>query len=520
METIKIKKRSHKYSGPIKISPFYRAFYIHFVYKSRFPYTHPFSTCILIVGDYPQKGGNHLMLQDLLTARKAAFKDYTELRAQVNATQRVTLLSGNMTANDQNATGGVSARVYKGGTFGFASAAAYNAESVGNVLTAATDNAVFMQKNVNKGLAPLPNIAGQRVGLKTTPHDPVNQALLIDFTKALDALIVRECKNLTSRTVVAHCLDIEKLLVAADGADSHWFQPRAMVYVMMTAETPDGDQVELLKPLGGFGRFDQLFTDPAAWLPEVNKLYEQLMDKREGVFANAGLQKCILHPDLAGMLAHEAIGHTVEADLVLGGSVAAHNLNKPVASELIDMIDFAHTAFGEPVPLPVYVDDEGVPAEDVNLIEKGVLKSFMHNRDSARHFGVKPQGNARAFTFSDEPLIRMRNTVILPGKDKLEDMIAGIDDGYFLVKTGNGQADATGEFMFSVDLSYEIKNGKLGKAIRETTMSGVAFDLLKTVDKVSDDMAWDLAGFCGKKQAMTVSCGGPALRCDVNLGGR
>ena len=144
----------------------------------------------------------------------------------------------------------------------------------------------------------------------------------------------------------------------------------------------------------------------------------------------------------------------------------------------------------------------------------------MHSRETARHFGVKPQGNARGFTFTDEPLVRMRNTAILPGKSKLEDMIASIDDGYYLVKTGNGQADTTGEFMFSVELGYEIKNGKLGKAIRETTISGVAFEMLKTVDMISDDMYWECNGFCGKKQPMTVSLGGPALRCDVNIGGR
>jgi TldD protein len=460
------------------------------------------------------------MLKDLLTAQKANFKDYTELRAQVNSTQRVVLLSGNMTDNAQSATGGVCARVYRGGTFGFASAAAYNPDSVADVLKAATNNALFMDTNVKRGKAPLPAVPAGNIGLKTIPRDPVNQSILIAFAKELDDLIVKNCPNLTSRTVIANCLDMEKLLAVADGADTHFFQPRAMIYVMMTAQTPDGEQVELGKPLGGFGHFDVLFTDPMAWMPEINTLYTQLMDKREGTFANAGLQKCVIHPDLAGMLAHEAIGHTVEADLVLGGSVAAHNLNKQVASEMVNMVDFAHTAFGKPVPLPVYVDDEGVIAEDVNLIENGILKNFMHNRDSARHFGVKPQGNGRAFAFSDEPLVRMRNTYILPGKDKLDDMIAGIENGYYLVKTGNGQADSTGEFMFSVDLAYEIKNGKLGKAVRETTMSGVAFDLLKTVDAVSDDLAYDLAGFCGKKQPMTVSCGGPALRCDVNLGGR
>jgi len=144
----------------------------------------------------------------------------------------------------------------------------------------------------------------------------------------------------------------------------------------------------------------------------------------------------------------------------------------------------------------------------------------MHSRESARHFGVKPQGNARAYQFSDEPLIRMRNTAILPGKDKLSDMIASVDDGYYLVKTGNGQADTTSEFTFSVELGYEIKNGKLGKAIRETTISGVAFDMLKTIDMVSDDMSWDCAGMCGKKQPIPVGMGGPAVRCDMNIGGR
>jgi len=460
------------------------------------------------------------MLQDLLSPHKGAFKDYTELRAQVNATQHVTLLAGNMVANNQSTVGGVSARVYRGGTFGFASGATYTPDGVSDVLAAATGNAAFMASQVKKGMPPLPARAAGKVGLKTAPHDPVPQNLLIDFAKALDGIIVEKYKNLSSRTVVATGLDIEKLLVVSDGTDSHLFQPRTLVYVMMTADSPDGTPVELHQCFGGFGRFDGHFTDPALLVPKLDKLYEDLMNKREGVHAKAGLCKCVLHPDLAGMLAHEAVGHTVEADIVLGGSVAAHNLGKPVASELVSMVDFAHTALGKPCPLPVYVDDEGVPARDVSLIENGVLKNFMHSRETARHFGAEPMGNARAFAFSDEPLIRMRNTAILPGGDKLEDMIASVDDGYFLVKTGNGQADTTGEFMFAVGLAYEIKNGKLGRAIRETTISGVAFEMLKTVDMVSDDMTWDFSGFCGKKQYMTVGMGGPALRCDMNIGGR
>ena len=464
------------------------------------------------------------MLIDLLSAHKGSFRDYTELRAQVNTEKKVSFLAGNMVLNIQTSEGGVSARVYKGGTYGFASGAEYSNESVKNVLAAATDNAVFMDKHINKQLPALPPSTVRKTELKIKPESDISQNVLIDYVKALDALITEKYKKLTNRTIIANCLDIEKLLVVSDGgsdtADSHFYQPRASVYVLMTAETADGIPVELLKSFSSLGHFNDLFTDPALLSAELDKLYEELMQKREGVYSDAGLRKCILHPSLAGMLAHEAVGHTVEADIVLGGSVAGDNLGKQVASELVTMVDFAHTALGKPCPLPVYVDDEGTEAEDAVLIENGILKGFLHSKESARHFGVKPQGNARAFKFSDEPLIRMRNTAILPGKSKLEDMIASIDDGYYLIKTNNGQADTTGEFMFSIDFGYEIKNGKIARPIREATVSGVAFEMLKTVDMVSDDMSWKCSGFCGKKQPMTTGSGGPAIRCDINIGGR
>jgi len=461
-----------------------------------------------------------LVLQDFITAHKSTFSDHTELRAQVNTSQRVVLLAGNMAANAQSSEGGVSARVYRGGLWGFASGAEYSPDSVKNVVSAATENAVFMDNQVKKGDPPLPSLGSGSVGLKTPVFDPVPQSYLIDYAKTLDDIITRKYNNLASRTVVANFLGMEKRLVVSDGVDSHLFQPRSSILVFLTAENNEGVPIELFESFSMFGKFDELYPDPKLLEEKLDELYKTLMDQRDAVYARAGVSKCILHPDLAGMLAHEAVGHTVEADLVLGGSVAGYNLDKQVASELVTMVDYAHTYDGKAAPLPVYVDDEGTPAEDAMLIEKGVLRGFMHNRDSANHFGVKPQGNARAFEFSDEPLIRMRNTAILPGKDKLDDLIASVDDGYFLVKTGNGQADSTGEFMFSVNVAYEIKKGKLGKAVRETTISGVAFDMLKTVDMVSDDMSWNISGFCGKKQAMTTGMGGPALRCDINIGGR
>jgi TldD protein len=292
-----------------------------------------------------------------------------------------------------------------------------------------------------------------------------------------------------------------------------------MIYVVMTVEE-DKQPYELYKVYGGFGQFEDNFENPNDLFPELDEQHKHLINKSVGIYPKSGMHDCILDADLAGILAHEAIGHTTEADLVKGGSVAGDFLNQKVSSELITLVDFAHNALGELCPVPLFVDDEGTLAEDAVIIDKGVLKKFMNNKEYANHFKMELTGNARAYSFSDEPLVRMRNTAILPGKSKLEDMIASVDNGYYLMKSSNGQADSTSEFMFGIVMGYEIKNGKLGKAIKDTTISGVAFDMLKTVTMVSDDMKWSCGGFCGKKQMIPVGMGGPAIKCRVNIGGK
>lgn len=463
------------------------------------------------------------MLQDKISALKGLMgSGHTEIRAQRSTTRRVSLLMGNVTTNVRSEESGVCARVYKNGVYGFASGAEYSEEAVKAILQAAQRNAEFMDSRVRKGKPALPVIPSANINYSPKMTDP-EQKRYLDFVTELDAYLAKTYPALASRSVIAYADSMEKLLVTNDGADGYSIAPRAYVYVNLIAPTKDGSTVELMDILGveSGGNFDDKFTSIEKFKEEIEETYTALMQKAEGVYAEAGLRDVILGPNMAGMIAHEAVGHTVEADLVLGGSVAAHLLGKPVASELVTMVDYAHTlSDGKLAPLPVYVDDEGTPATDQVLIKDGILVGYMNSRESAEHFGMEPHGNARAFAFSDEPLIRMRNTGIVPGTSKLEEMIASIEDGYYLTETGNGQADTTGEFMFGVNMGYEIKNGKLGRAIRDTTVSGVAFEMLKTVSALSDDDVWTCSGFCGKKQPMPVGCGGPALKCKINIGGR
>lgn len=461
------------------------------------------------------------MLEDIISKYQPLFAPgvHTELRTQLNKTRRVSLVSGNLTTNSRNDISGVSARVYKNGVYGFASLADISDEAVGKVLKEANTNADFMDRHISKNKALFPKLENRHIQPDIYMED-VPQKEYIEFIRLIDGYISNKYPSLASRMVVSTSDSMEKILCTSDGCSAHTVIPRSYIYVFLNSETPAGIPVEVFKAFGGFGTFRKYFSAPEQLYSDIDTLYEKLMRKREGIYPEAGVKTCVLSGELAGMLAHEAVGHTVEADLVLGGSVASRYLGKEVASELVSLTDFAHTAFGRQAPLPVYADDEGVPAHDAELIKNGVLAGYMNNRETAQHFGMQPCGNARAYLFSDEPLIRMRNTAILPGSSKLEDIIASVEDGYYLIDTNNGQADTTGEFMFGISMGYEIKNGKLGRAILDTTISGVAFDMLKTVDMVSDNISWASSGFCGKKQPMPVGLGGPDLRCKVMIGGR
>ncbi len=461
------------------------------------------------------------MLSELFTGWRPEFSAnvHTELRAQCNRTRIVSLVSGNLTQNTRTDVSGVSARTFMGGVYGFASMPETTLEAARTVLRAAENNAKFLSARAGKTGAALPPVSRGVITADRRFDDP-EQKLYVDYLRAIDDYIVRHCPGLVAREVRVRHQSFEKNLLTSDAWDSYSILPRTHIYVTLTAETPDGRAVELYSPMGGFGMLPELYPDPAMLFEQIDTLYEKVMRKREGVYCEAGVKTVILGPEMSGILAHEAVGHTVEADLVLSGSVAASHLGKQVGSELVNLTDFAHTAFGQAAPQPVYVDDEGTEAVDAEIIKDGILTGFLNSRESAERFGMTPQGNMRAWDFSDEPLVRMRNTAILPGKDKLEDMIASIDDGYYLLDYNNGQADLTGEFMFGIVSGYEIKNGKLGRPILDTTISGVAFEMLKTVDMVSDEMRWTSCGTCGKKQPMAVGMGGPALRCKMMIGGR
>lgn len=445
---------------------------------------------------------------------------YTELRLHTNHNKTIQLIGGNVVANSASSRGGVSARSYDDGAFGFASFPSMSDDAIPGALKAASGNASLLVQRRPLGKGDLPE---GTVGTGTFDYrsskTPLTDAEQLDAIRAIDGYLRTTYPDLANIDVNLGFLAMEKGLATSSGALTYSYIPRTIVMVRLSYMADDG-AVEVYDGFGGFGDPQEHLTDVSSMFADLDDLYRRLRDKADGVYAKAGEHDVVMDSRLAGILAHEAIGHTCEADIVMNGSVAGDHVGDMVASEKVTLVDYAERGPDGQGGIAIHVDDEGVQCKDTTIIENGVLKTFLHSKMTAREFGTEPTGNARAYQFDDEPLVRMRNTTIAPGDDKLEDMIGAVEHGYYLMRPTNGQADSTSEFMFGIGMGYEIENGQITRAIRDTTISGVAFDMLKTITHVSDEMTWAKGGMCGKKQLIPVGMGGPAIKCRITIGGR
>ncbi len=221
-----------------------------------------------------------------------------------------------------------------------------------------------------------------------------------------------------------------------------------------------------------------------------------------------GNYRVILDPKMAGLFTHEAVGHATEADSVLeGDSVFAGKIGEKVGNERVNIIDDpTYLGFGNYV-----YDDEGFKAKKTQLIEKGILKNYLHNSYTSKTMGLPNNGHARAESIKSPPIVRMSNTMFLPLN---EDPFEG--DGVYVVGTKGGSVDTfNGNFMFSAERAYLIKNGEKEKLLKNVSISGNIFEALNRIEAVGENLELD-PGFCGKNsQSVPVSDGGPAIRISL-----
>ncbi len=446
---------------------------------------------------------------------------FVELRYHSKTSRSVQVEKGRVERTQFRRRSGVGVRVLEGGGWGFASTGALDAKSVRSAVEAARAAARASAKG-RRGDAPklargeLARGVYEMPGITDILDRPLDEK--IAMASRFEAVARAGSSSIRSASCGYSEIFEEKAVVTSDGAEVALRLVRPELRVQAIAEK-DGQLSSGFEAVGSTGGWECLFR-AASGEALAERAAQKATDLLSAKHPEGGRTTVILAPSIVGLLVHEAIGHTVEADFVQAGSVAAGKIGQRVASDLVTLCDSGASEYYDGAGGTIPVDDEGIIAGKTTIIRDGVLVSYLHNRESAAKFGVEPTGNARAWEYSDQPLIRMRNTYLAPGNDTLEEMIASTTDGYLLEGARNGQADSTGEFMFGVQEARRIRNGKLAELVRGVSITGIAFEVLGTVDAVSNEFRWDLgSGYCGKGQPAKVDAGGPYIRCRALLGG-
>ena len=273
---------------------------------------------------------------------------------------------------------------------------------------------------------------------------------------------------------------------------------------------------------GGGGRSGyEAYLDPRYWKDAIDEALRQALINLESVPAPAGEMTVVLGPGWPGILLHEAIGHGLEGDFNRKKTSAfAGLLGERVAAPGVTVVDDG-TIGGRRGSLTI--DDEGTPSTRTVLIEDGILKGYMQDRQNARLMGMAPTGNGRRQSHAHSVMPRMTNTYMLGGNKTPEEILASVKKGIYAVNFGGGQVDITsGKFVFSCTEAYLIEDGKKGAPIKGATLIGNGPEALTRVAMIGNDMKLDSGiGTCGKNgQSVPVGVGQPTLRLDgLTVGG-
>ncbi|MCK4269327.1 MAG: TldD/PmbA family protein, partial [Methanogenium sp.] len=234
--------------------------------------------------------------------------------------------------------------------------------------------------------------------------------------------------------------------------------------------------------------------------------------------AKGGRMNAVLDQELAGVFAHEAIGHASEGDLVKEGvSVIKDKIGEKIGDGCLTVVD-------DPT-MPEFgfmpVDAEGVAVHRTEIIRSGVLVNYLHNRQTLAAVGNGVAGHARAVS-GDVPLVRMSNTFIENGDSTMDEIIECCRDGILLKGSRGGQVDpGRGVFQFNAEYGYIIKNGELKEMVRDVSLSGDILSTLHNIVMCADDRKMT-PGYCGKGgQSVPVTDGAPhVLLKDAVIGGQ
>ncbi|TDQ46532.1 microcin-processing peptidase 2 [Permianibacter aggregans] len=442
--------------------------------------------------------------------------DAAELYFQANVHEAWSLEDGQVKDASFSVDRGVGVRAMAGEKTGFA----YSADLEMNALLQAAGAARSIAR---LGQSHSANMLTQRQPKALYPAiNPINslsESQKIDYLRRVDAF----ARSLDPRVVevqASFSAVSDTIIVAhSDGTLASDVRPLVRFNISVIVEQSGERQSGYA---GGGGRYDfsQLLNEDFP-LQCAREAVRQALVNLEAIDAPAGVMPVVLGPGWPGVLLHEAVGHGLEGDFNRKGSSAfSGRIGQQVASPLCTVVDDG-TLFGRRGSLSI--DDEGTPTQCTTLIENGILRGYMQDKQNAKLMGVDATGNGRRESYAHLPMPRMTNTYMLAGPHDPEEIIRSVKKGLYAPHFGGGQVDITsGKFVFSASEAYLIEDGKITRPVKGATLIGNGPEVMTKISMVGNDLKLDDGiGVCGKAgQSVPVGVGQPTLKIDqLTVGG-
>lgn len=220
---------------------------------------------------------------------------------------------------------------------------------------------------------------------------------------------------------------------------------------------------------------------------------------------------CLVKPAFSGGLVHESIGHDCEGDIFTREEL----VGKKICKSNISIVDYSK---GNGIPNSYYIDGEGNLTYDIKLVDCGVLSEVLSGEDGSEKSYKKVAGGIRSFENQDFPLIRMRNTALLPGEISTEIIIRDFKEGILLEEYTNGDHCINGEFFVEAKYILVVKNNKVIGYLDKVKLKGETYSFLDSITRVGDDFKWTKNMWCNKDGfRVPMSCGAPTIECKLSL---
>ena len=454
------------------------------------------------------------LIEELLGSAVSTGADFAEMFAEQERSYQLRLVSGKIESVKDMMLSGVGIRAFLGTKTYYASTSDISREG----LLKCAANLAGAVGEAKKGIS-VPSLVKSVVPADAIVHNPS------DVLASTKADILREAcdaaRNESDKIsqVQGTYMDVDRCFMVAntEGLFADDRKVRTRLSVNAVASDAGENQSGFFGPGAGMGIEFFEKVRPA----DIGKrAAKQALTNLGAVYCPAGTMTVAIENGFGGVIFHEACGHSLEATSVgVGASQMAGKLGQQIANPKVTAIDDgtipgAWGSFG--------IDDEGNPAQRNVLIENGILKGYMVDRLGSRRMGMPMTGNSRRENYTFEPTSRMTNTFIDNGPDKNEDIIDSIEYGLYAKQMGGGSVNPlTGEFNFSVQEGYIVRNGKICEAVRGAALIGTGSQILQDIDMVGQNLATG-QGMCGSSSgSVPTDVGQPLIRVKkITVGGR